>query len=101
MAKGHEGTEKIEKTKETAVPHDKKAESAKPQKMAKGHTPMPEGCHSWGCKHKAHRFNFCSEHYEHFKFGLIKKTGEPVSDYEKKFGHYQAYVAKLKASKVA
>lgn len=96
MAKGQEGAEK---TKETAVPHKK--EEAKPQKMAKGHTPMPDHCHSWGCKHKAHRFNFCDEHYEHFKFGLIKKTGEPVSDYEKKFGHYQAYLARQKASKVA
>ena len=50
-----------------------------------------EKCASQGCKSSAHRFSFCDEHYEHFKFGLIKKTGEQVSDYEKKFGHYQAY----------
>jgi hypothetical protein len=50
-----------------------------------------EKCTSKGCKASAHRFSFCDEHYEHFKFGLIKKNGEPVSDYEKKFGHYQAY----------
>jgi hypothetical protein len=50
-----------------------------------------EKCASKGCKSSAHRFSFCDEHYEHFKFGLIKKTGEQVSDYEKKFGHYQAY----------
>ncbi len=106
MAKGHEGTEK---TKETAAPHDRKAEGKHEdkhdakieRKSMKGHTPMPDGCHSWGCKAKAHRFDFCEQHYDHFKFGLIKKTGEQVPDYEKKFGHYQAYVAKRKASKVA
>lgn len=54
-------------------------------------TTVVEKCASKGCKASAHRFSFCDEHYEHFKFGLIKKTGEQVSDYEKKFGHYQAY----------
>ena len=77
--------------------HEPKA--AAPAKSAKGHTPMPDGCHSWGCKHKSSRFNFCDEHYDHFKFGLIKKTGEPVSDYEKKFEHYQKY--RLKQGKGA
>jgi hypothetical protein len=72
--------------------------AAAPVKGGKGPTPMPDGCHSWGCKHKAQRFNFCDEHYDHFKFGLIKKTGEPVMDYEKKFEHYQAFVAKKKAA---
>ena len=72
-----------------------------PSKGAKGHTPMPDGCHCWGCKTKADRFNFCSEHYDHFKFGLIKKTGEPVSDYEKKFEHYVAHTKKRGAHKVA
>ncbi|MGK5085544.1 hypothetical protein WDW37_19830 [Bdellovibrionota bacterium FG-1] len=67
----------------------------------KAHTPMPDGCHSWGCKAKSHLFNFCDEHYDHFKFGLIKKSGEPVSDYEKKFEHYLAYTKKRSAQKVA
>ncbi len=58
---------------------------------AKVGTPMPDGCHSQGCKSTARRFNFCNEHFEHFKFGLIKKTGEPVSDYDKKFEHYAAH----------
>jgi hypothetical protein len=97
-AKGHAGAEK---TKETAVPHDKKAEIKVEKKSNKEHAPMPDGCHSWGCKAKSKQFNFCAEHYDHFKFGLIKKTGEPVSDYEKKFGHYMAYLAKQKAAKVA
>lgn len=76
--------------------------AAKPEgKGAKGPTAVPGGCLSWGCKKESTRFSFCNEHYDHFKFGLIKKTGEPVSDYEKKFEHYQAYVAKRGAQKVA
>jgi hypothetical protein len=98
MSKSHEGTEK---TKETAVPHDKKVEPKMDKKAMKGHTPLPDGCHSWGCKTQAKRFNFCDEHYDHFKFGLIKKSGQPVPDYEKKFGHYMAYMAKQKSRKVA
>ena len=68
---------------------------------SKGHNPVPGGCNAWGCKTPEKRFNFCEEHYEHFKFGLIKKTGEPVSDYDKKFEHYQAYKAKSSAHRVA
>jgi hypothetical protein len=56
------------------------------------------GCQSQGCKGKDVRFSFCEEHFKQFKFGLIKKNGEPVSDYEKKFEHYQHW---LKAQKVA
>ena len=67
----------------------------------KGHTALPGHCFSWSCKAEADRFNFCKEHYEHFKFGLIKKTGEQVSDYEKKIGHYLAFKAKRGAQKVA
>ena len=68
----------------------KKAEPSTPSK-GKGHTPLPGGCHAWGCKGQAARFNFCDEHFDHFKFGLIKKTGERVPDYEKKIEHYQAH----------
>jgi hypothetical protein len=67
----------------------KKAELAPVSK--KGHSPLPGGCHAWGCKGQASRFNFCEEHFDHFKFGLIKKTGERVSDYDKKIEHYQAH----------
>lgn len=60
-----------------------------------------EKCTAYGCKANAHRFSFCDEHYDHFKFGLIKKTGEPVSDYEKKYGHYVAWKEAQTARKVA
>jgi len=88
------------KKPEGQQPHTEKKE-APAVKGAKGHTPMPDGCHSWGCKAKALKFNFCDEHYDHFKFGLIKKTGEPVSDYEKKIEHFLAHKRKLAAQKVA
>ncbi|MBC7385192.1 MAG: hypothetical protein H7301_03395 [Cryobacterium sp.] len=48
-------------------------------------------CGAEGCKASDHRFGFCSEHYEQFKFGLITKLGKAVSDHEKKFEHYQAF----------
>jgi hypothetical protein len=84
---------------------EKKDHGQKPEapagKAAKGHNPLPGGCNSWGCKSSATRFSFCDEHYDHFKFGLIKKTGEPVPDYEKKFEHYRAHRAKRDAQKVA
>lgn len=60
-----------------------------------------EKCVSQGCKSTAQRFSFCNEHYDHFKFGLIKKTGEPVSDYDKKYGHYLAYKQASTARKAA
>lgn len=118
MSKGHDAGAKPEHKPEAkaAAPAEKAAKDGhtgevkrpeqhkKPEApKGKGHTPLPDGCHSWGCKQQAKRFNFCAEHYEHFKFGLIKKTGEPVSDYEKKIEHFLAYQAKQKkaAQKVA
>ena len=118
MSKGHEGaektgkTEKAEKTngqgiatgdakKPDAKVEHKKADAGHPVSKSKGHNPMPGGCFCWGCKGQAFRFNFCAEHYEHFKFGLIKKTGEPVPDYEKKFEHYTAFKAKKGAHRAA
>ena len=57
--------------------------------------PLPDGCQAVECKAKSQRLGFCPEHFEQFKFGLIKKTGEPVPDYERKFEHYQKYRLKL------
>jgi hypothetical protein len=81
----------------------KKPESAEaPGKGGKsGASGVVGACLCWGCKADAKQFNFCHEHYDHFKFGLIKKTGAPVPDYEKKFEHYQAHKAKRAAHKVA
>lgn len=70
-------------------------------KGTKGPQQVSGNCLSWGCKKDGDRLSFCEEHYDHFKFGLIKKTGEPVPDYEKKYGHYLAYQAKRGSKKVA
>jgi len=74
--------------------------------MSKGKKPemvtsVADYCKSEGCKHQAERFTFCNEHYEWFKFGLITKVGKKVGDFDKKFGHYQAYVEKQKFYKAA
>lgn len=61
----------------------------------------PIGCTVKSCKSKEARFGFCHEHFDHYKFGLIKKTGEKVSDYEKKFEQYQSFLANKGASKKA
>lgn len=85
----------------TGAPH---AHVPPPTNKAKGKTvaEVPAGmCTAQACKSKASRFNFCDEHYDHFKFGLIKKNGEPVSDWEKKIEHYQAYKARTKAAQKA
>jgi hypothetical protein len=60
-----------------------------------------EKCVGQGCKSAAKRFSFCDEHYDHFKFGLIKKTGELVSDYDKKYEHYVAHKTAATARKAA
>lgn len=79
----------------------KKITPSEPQTKIKGHIPAPGGCYSWGCKAESNRFNFCNEHYDFFKFGLIKKSGEPVPDFEKKFEHYQEYLHRISVRKVA
>lgn len=59
-------------------------------------TNLPEVCGCAGCKTKVTRYGFCGEHYEQFKFGLIKKDGTKALDYDKKIDHYQDYKEKLK-----
>jgi hypothetical protein len=70
-------------------------------KAPKGAESSITGCLSKGCKTTVARFGFCDEHYEQFKFGLIKKTGEPVSDYERKVDHYRIYRDRMIAKKKA
>lgn len=97
MAKGAEEKKEGQSPRGGAGEHKSQDNSPK----GKGPTQVAGGCLSWGCKKEGSRFNFCEEHYDHFKFGLIKKTGEPVSDYDKKFGHYVAHKAKRGSQKVA
>ncbi len=76
---------------EASANHGHGKVEAPPARKRPGGEPLPDACLSFGCKTKSQRFSFCPEHYEQFKFGLIKKTGEPVPDYEKKFEHYRMY----------
>ena len=116
MSKGHDESDKhpekqVEKHKEPVASKEGSAGEGKkhgeakkpdaPRSTKKGHEPLPDACHAWGCKAKSAQFNFCAEHFDHFKFGLIKKTGEPVPDYEKKIEHFMAYKAKKSAQRVA
>ncbi len=104
MSKGQTGGEKTKEFAGNAAGEESKKPDSKrhdaPPK-GKANAPIGGGCVASGCKSNATRFNFCEEHYDHFKFGLIKKTGEPVSDYEKKIEHYAAYKAKQKGTRKA
>lgn len=44
-------------------------------------------CCSEGCKKKSEKANFCAEHFDWFKAGLITREGARASDFDKK--HYQ------------
>jgi hypothetical protein len=88
-----QGDKKETKPQGTAAPQN---HSHGPGHAPKGAPATGDGrCTAKACKSGEKRFGFCDEHFEQFKFGLIKRTGEPVSDYEKKFEHYQAYRQRL------
>jgi hypothetical protein len=69
-----------------------------PVEIIKKHEPLPDQCHHLECNKKATQLDFCEEHYDHFKFGLIKKNGEYVSDYEKKLEQYLSHQKRKKAA---
>lgn len=48
-------------------------------------------CKFKGCKQTPSKFSFCKEHFAQFKFGLVTKNGELVSDHEKKWDQYTEY----------
>jgi hypothetical protein len=41
-------------------------------------------CKAEGCNKKSSRADFCEEHFEWFKMGLITKEGKKVPDFDKK-----------------
>lgn len=76
----------------------KKQDSApQPHSMA----PVKLHCIAEGCTAKDKRFGFCDDHYDQFKFGLIKKDGQRAADYTKKLEHYLAHKERQAAQKVA
>jgi len=88
------GERNMAETKPQGKPAPTEHKASAPVQKGKEYIPLPGGCQSWHCKAHATRFSFCEEHYEHFKFGLIKKNGEQVSDYEKKIEHFKTWKAK-------
>ncbi len=55
-------------------------------------------CKAEGCKKKPSKADFCEEHYEWFKAGLITKDGSLAKDFDKK---HQQWVARHSIKKVA
>ncbi len=51
-------------------------------------------CCAEGCSKKSDLLNFCNEHYDWFKFGVITKEGKRPSDFDKKYQAYQAHSKK-------
>jgi hypothetical protein len=49
---------------------------------------LPGMCMAEDCKKKSEKANFCMEHFDWFKEGLITKEGRKPSDFEKKHFHY-------------
>jgi hypothetical protein len=43
------------------------------------------GCLAEGCGKGSERAEFCTEHFQWFKIGLITKTGARAKDFDKKF----------------
>ncbi len=64
--------------------------SPKPQKQ-QGATVIDMAsmrCKADGCNKKSTRADFCEEHFEWFKMGLITREGKRAADFEKKFQQY-------------
>lgn len=48
-------------------------------------------CKADGCKKKSDKMDFCNEHYDWFKFGLITREGSKPIDFDKKYQSYQKH----------
>lgn len=48
-------------------------------------------CKTEGCNKKSTRADFCEEHFEWFKAGLVNKEGKKVPDFDKKMMAFQAH----------
>ena len=59
-----------------------------PQNKGGNVVALPGACMAEGCKQKSQKANFCMEHFDWFKEGLITKEGRHPSDFEKKHFDY-------------
>lgn len=63
---------------------------SKPQQESNVISLAQERCSAEGCKARASRAGFCSEHYEWFKEGLITSEGYHAKDFDKKYALFKA-----------
>lgn len=49
---------------------------------------LPVRCKAESCNEKITRMDFCNEHFNWFKEGLITKEGERPKDFDKKYNAY-------------
>lgn len=56
---------------------------------------LPTNCKAEGCKKKSDRMDFCAEHYDWFKWGLLTREGKKPLDFDKK---YQSFMKNKKAA---
>jgi hypothetical protein len=59
---------------------------------------LPGMCLTEGCKKRSEKANFCMEHFDWFKEGLVTKEGRKPSDFDKKFFDYTRRLAKKKTA---
>ncbi len=76
------------------------AQKLKHKEPAPGQTPatvsnLPTNCKADGCKKKSEKMDFCAEHYDWFKWGLITRDGHKPIDFDKK---YQSFLKHKKAA---
>ena len=59
---------------------------------------LPGMCLAEGCKMRSEKANFCMEHFDWFKEGLVTKEGRKPTDFDKKFFDYTRRLAKKKTA---
>ncbi len=59
---------------------------------------LPGMCLGEGCKKRSEKANFCMEHFDWFKEGLVTKEGRKPTDFDKKFFDYTRRLAKKKTA---
>ena len=81
---------------------DNKKPAANPKPVSGGGGATATGdansCKYSKCRGTISKYGFCADHFDQFKFGLLTKHGQHVSDYEKKIDHYMKQKGKLAKS---
>jgi hypothetical protein len=50
-------------------------------------------CKCEGCGKRSEKMDFCMEHYDWFKFGLVTKEGKRPTDFDKKWQAFRKHKA--------